>query len=138
MLDSNYWQRSKAEYGRIARSSQDSEIRAAASILELACGVIGALPAGVMEKLSDEWDRPVEAQALVNLEWITVDEPGYLGPGMRYQAYESAPYETWERGGAPFATLAEVAVFLREQSVIHQKVAWQYNEAAQLVEAKNA
>lgn len=77
-------------------------------------------------------------KTLVGLEWVTVDEPDHLGPGMRYEVYETAPYENWERGGMPFATLAETAVFLREQAVTHQKVALQYNEAAQVVESENA
>ena len=72
-----------------------------------------------------------EDKTLVNLEWVQVTEraENRQWGGCRYEVYEGAPYQTYERGAEAFKTLDEVRTFLEKQAEIHREVAVQYTQA---------
>jgi len=75
---------------------------------------------------------------LVKLEWVDVRErpEGRRWGGCRYEVYQSAPYESYDRGEAPFKTIEETVTFLEEEARIHTEVGRQYAEAAATLKAK--
>ncbi len=75
---------------------------------------------------------------VVKLVWIRVFERAadqHWG-GCPYEVYEGAEYESYDRGGVAFKTLADVGTFLQEQGELHSKVAAEYQQARQQVAAE--
>ena len=75
--------------------------------------------------MRDMTDKPL-------VDWVDVGErpEGQRWGGCRYEVYESAPYESYDRGGAAFKTIEETVTFLEEQARIHTEVGNQYAKAA--------
>ena len=75
---------------------------------------------------------------LVKLDWVDVGErpEGQRWGGCKYEVYESAPYESYDRGGAAFKTIEETVTFLEGEAGIHAEVGRQYAEAAATLKAK--